>query len=130
MKHFFTLKPNQMIKKSLVCATLLGVVVLALASSGGGKKKSVSSNLGIIPIRTNGTLVDKSKPGYTGSVLFSTARQNNSIVYRSLVTYQKGNTTYIVPSQLRMNKAPKLSFSSPSLRSNLKVVDLKLKLCK
>ena len=118
-----------MLKKSLVCATMLGLVVIALASSGGGKKKS-GSTLGIIPLRANGTFTLKSKPSYSGSFLYSTASLKNSTMYRSVITYQKGNTTFIVPNQYRLNNQRKLSFTSNQLRSNLNVVDLKFKLCR
>lgn len=131
MIKIFTLKLNHMLKKSLICATMLGIVVIALASSGGGKKKASSSNLGIIPVRANGTFTLKSKPSYSGSHLFGTVNLKNSTVYRSVITYQKGNTTFIVPSHFRVSNQSKLSFnSSPSYRSNLKMVDLKLRLCK
>ena len=43
MNQTFTLKLNHMIKKTLASITLLGVVGLALASSGGGKGKSKST---------------------------------------------------------------------------------------
>ena len=130
MNKIFTLKLNHMLKKSLVSATMLGLVVIALASSGGGKKKS-SSTLGIIPIRSNGTFTLKSKPSYSGSFLYSTANLKNSTMYRSVITYQKGNTTFIVPSQYRLNNQRKLTFNSnQSFRSNLNVVDLKVRLCR
>ena len=120
-----------MLKKSLVCATMLGLVVIALASSGGGKKKSSGSTLGIIPIRANGTFTLKSKPTYSGSFLYTTASLKNSTTYRSVITYQKGNTTFIVPNQYRLNNNQrKLTFSSNQIRSNLNVVDLKFKLCR
>ncbi len=121
-----------MLKKTLISATLLGVVVIALASSGGGKKKAASNSaLGIIPIRANGTFSLKSKPSYSGSHLLSATYQKNSTVYRSVITYQKGNTTFIVPSRYRLNNAAKLSFkSAPAYKSNLKMVDLKLRLCR
>lgn len=133
MKKIFTLKLNHMLKKSLISATMLGVVVIALASSGGGKKKSsTSSSLGLIPIRANGTFTLKAKPNYSGSHVFSTMNLKNSTVYKSVITYQKGNTTFIVPSKYRLNNASsKLSFNSGnSYKSNLKMVDLKLRLCK
>jgi hypothetical protein len=131
MIKFFTLKLNHMLKKSLISATMLGVVVIALASSGGGKKKTASSNLGIIPVRANGTFSLKAKPTYSGSHLMSTVNLKNATIYRSVITYQKGNTTFVVPSHFRMHKNSKLSFnSSQSYRSNLKMVDLKLRLCR
>jgi hypothetical protein len=120
-----------MLKKTLICATMLGVVAITLASSGGGKKKSSSSTLGLIPIRSNGTFTLKTKPSYSGSHVFSTVNLKNSTVYRSVITYQKGNTTFIVPSKYKVNKPSKLSFSSGNaFRSNLKMFDLKLNLCK
>lgn len=132
MNRIFTLKINHMFKKSVVCATMLGLVVFALASSGGGKKKTSSSNLGIIPIRANGVLNDKTRPGYTGSHFFKAVHKQNATVYRSVVTYQKGNTTYIVPSRYRLSNQGKLSFRSAGLnsKSNLNLVDLKIRLCK
>jgi hypothetical protein len=129
MQKNFTLKLNHMLKKTLVSATMLGLVVIALASSGGGKKKSGSS-MGIIPIRPNGTFTVKSKPSYSGSYLYSSSNLKNSTVYRSVITYQKGNTTFIVPSQYRMNNQRRLSFNSGALKNNLNAVDLKVKFCR
>jgi len=130
MDKNFTLKLNHMLKKTLVSATMLVLVVIALASSGGGKKKS-SSTLGIIPIRANGTFNIKSKPSYSGSFLHSTANLKNSTVYRSVITYQKGNTTFIIPSQYRLNNQRKLTFnSSLGQKNNLNAVNLKIKLCR
>lgn len=131
MYRTFTLKLNHMLKKSIVSVTMLGLVVIALASSGGGKKKSTGTTLGLIPIRANGTFTLKTKPTYSGSYLYSTASMRNSTMYRSVVTYQKGNTTFIVPSQYRLNSQRKLSFNSnQTLKTNLNVVDLKVRLCK
>jgi hypothetical protein len=131
MKRIFTLKLNHMLKKSLTCITMLAVVAIALASSGGGKNKSASSNnLGIVPVTARGAFTLKAKPSYSGSHLLSTLNLKNSTVYRSIITYQKGNTIFIVPSRYRVSNA-KLSFNSgPALRSNLNMVDLRLKLCR
>lgn len=132
MSSLSTLKLNFMLKKLIICATMLGVVFIALASSGGGKKKSATTHpaLGLIPIRSNGTFVD-TKPDYSGSHVFGAVNHGKYTVYRSVVTYQQGNTTYVVPSQYTMkNKDTRLSFSNGlSLRSNLNMVDLKLRLC-
>ena len=131
MDRIFTLKLNHMLKKSLVSITMLGLVVIALASSGGGKKKAGSS-LGIIPIRANGTFAIKTKAAYSGSFLYSRANLKNSTVYRSVVTYQKGNTTFIIPSQYRVNNHQrKLTFNSAQGRNNnLNAVNLKIKICR
>lgn len=131
MYKIFTLKLNHMLKKSLISATMLGLVVIALASSGGGKKKSTGSTLGIIPIRANGTFTLKTKPSYSGSFVSASANGKYSTVYRSVVTYQKGNTTFIVPSQYRLSNQRKLTFNSgQSFKTNLNAVDLKMRLCR
>lgn len=121
-----------MFKKILVCATMLGIVFITLASSGGGKKKSSSANLGIIPISARGNFTVNSRPAYSGSHMMSSVNNRTSVVYRSMVTYQKGNTTYLIPSQYRMNTSSKLSFKNAGLsfRSNLNVIDLKIRLCR
>jgi hypothetical protein len=129
MRMTFTLKLNHMLKKSLISATMLGVVVIALASSGGGKKKSSNSSLGVISVRANGTFTLKSKPNYSGSHVLSTMNLKNSTVYRSVITYQKGNTTFIIPSKYRISNGSKLTVGScNTARSNLKMFDLKLNL--
>jgi hypothetical protein len=132
MDKISTLKLNHMLKKSLISATMLGVVVIALASTGGGKKKSTNPATGIIPISANGTFLLKSKPSYSGSHILSAINLRNTTVYRSVITYQKGNTTFIVPSQYRLNnRQSKLTFNSGlGFRSNLNMVDLKLRLCR
>ena len=130
MKKVFTLKLNHMLKKSLTCVTMLAVVAIAVASSGGGKKKSASSNIGIIPVTPRGTFTLKIKPAYSGSRLLSTINLKNATVYRSIITYQKGNTVFIMPSKLRMSNA-RLSFNANAgIRSNLNLLDLKLNLCR
>jgi hypothetical protein len=129
MDIFFTLKLNHMFKKFVVCATMLGVVAIALASTGGGKKKSISPSPAFTPLRSAGVFTLKSKPGYSGSLVVRTENHKN-ITYKSLVTYQAGNTIYIVPNQYKMNSQSKLCFKSNVSRSNLNLVDLKLRLCK
>lgn len=132
MSSISTLKLNYMLKKFIICATMLGVVFIALASTGGGKKKSATThpNLALIPIRSNGTFVD-ARPGYSGSHVLRTEQHGKYTMYRSVVTYQQGNITYVVPSQYTIkNKDTRLSFNHGlSLRSNFNMIDLKLRLC-
>ncbi len=116
-----TLKLNHMLKKSLVSLMLLGVVVLALASSGGGKsKKKPSLNTSISTnVYTNGFSL-KSGPKYTGSLL-NKERSTNYTLYNSIVTYQKGNTIYVLPYKYKV---------TTGFKSNLEMVDLKIRLHK
>src|SRR4051794_12392801 len=104
----FTLKLNHMLKKSIISATMICVVLFALASSGGGKKRSAIPNPSFIPLRSSGTFTLKSRSEYSGSQMFM--RVNPSNLYKSVTTYQKGNTIYVLPSQYRLGSPSKLSF--------------------
>lgn len=112
-----------MLKKSLIIGlAMVGTVVLALASSGGGgsKKKSLASaKLGFIPLKSSFGLTLKAGPNYTGSYVYSSQR-NNVLTYNTLITYQKGNTIFILPYKY------KLSTSRLNSKNNLNVLDLRI----
>ena len=110
-----------MLKKSLTSFLLLGVVALALASSGGGKNNKKSS------IQTNfscGTgpsgISLKSGPAFTGSLSVG-QKSSRFVLYNTVVTYQKGNTIYILPYKYKLTN----SYLS---KTNLDAVDLKIRL--
>ena len=123
MQANFTLNLNHMLKKSLVIGlALVGTVVLALASSGGGgnKKKSLASaKQGFTPLKSSYGLTLKAGPSYTGSYVNSSQR-NNILSYNTLVTYQKGNTIFILPYKYKLNT------SRTGSKNNLNVIDLKI----
>ena len=125
MKVNSTLKFNHMLKKTLISCAMIGAVALAaVASSGGGKKKSETPLKPIYtPIRTTNGFTLKAGPSYTGSQILSSERSRNFITYSTVVTYQKGNTVYIMPQQVKMNMRP-------SFKTNLNLLDLKIKLHK
>jgi hypothetical protein len=120
-----TFKFNHMFKKTLIsCAMIGAVVIAAVASSGGGKKKSETPLKPLYtPIRTTNGFTLKAGPAYAGSHLFSSERNRNFITYRTVVTYQKGNTIYILPQQVRVN-------TNPSFKNNLNFLNLKVGLHK
>jgi hypothetical protein len=86
-------------KKLLTIALLFGIAQVAMADRGVGKKK----NKTILNIYTPSTLRNsiafnlKSGLSYKGSLLSSTETIGNSIMANSLITYQKGNVTYVIP---------------------------------
>jgi hypothetical protein len=126
MKVNFTQKLNHMLKKTIISATMIGAVALALASSGGGngKKSEAPRNSTFTPIRTTNGFTLKAGPYYTGSKLFSVERSKGFVTYNSVVTYQKGNSVIILPHQTRV------STGANTFRSNLKLLDLKFRLRK
>jgi len=126
MQKIFTLNLRHMLKKSAVCATLLlSVVVIALASSGGGKRKAALPNPVFTPIRATGAFTLKCRTDYAGSLNFSRKNDQHFMLYRSVVTYQKGNAIYVLPSSYKVSYPSKLSF-----RNNLNALDLKINLTK
>jgi hypothetical protein len=92
-------KMNKTTKIVLILVILNGIMLTTFADRGVGKKKAkVSLNI------VNNTTFSKSlsfnlKTGlkYKGSLLSSIETNKNSILYNTLITYQKGNTIYIIP---------------------------------
>ncbi|WEK35417.1 MAG: hypothetical protein P0Y53_23235 [Candidatus Pseudobacter hemicellulosilyticus] len=117
-----------MLKKSIISCAMIGVVALALASSGGGDKKRANTPLKpeFTPIRTTNGFTLKAGPSYTGSQVLGSERSRNYLTFKSLITYEQGNKVIILPSSVKVNTTIK-----PSLgKSNLNVVDLKFRLRK
>ncbi len=86
-------------KIALLVAVLNGIVLTSLADRGVGKnKKKVSLNI-TTPETLSKTLSFNLKSGlkYKGSLLNRVETSKNGLSYSSLITYQKGNTIYIVP---------------------------------
>jgi hypothetical protein len=125
MKRNSTFKLNHMLKKTLISCVMIGAVALAVASSGGGKKKSEPLLPSYTPIRTTNGFTLKAGPSYAGSHILSTERSSNFVRYSTVVTYQKGSITYIMPQQVKVNTAAK-----PAFKSNLNLLDLKFRLHK
>jgi hypothetical protein len=117
-------KLNHMLKKSLLFGLMLGVVAFAIASSGGGRKRSALHSPVFSTLRPSAAITLKSRPATANSsLMFCNSGRGNIVTYKSVVTYQKGNTIYMVPSQYRMINSPRLS-----VRNNLNAVDLKIRL--
>ena len=109
----------------VVPADGLGVVALALASTGGGIKKKSNKlfNPEFTPIKTSTGFSMRSGVSYSGSLITSVKKNKSSMNLNSLVTYQKGNVIYIMPNQHRINL-------TKSQKSNLSLVDVKINLHK
>jgi hypothetical protein len=125
MNSNFTQKLNHMLKKTIISSLMIGAVALAVASSGGGDKKKEARKAEFTPIRTTNGFTLRAGPTYTGSLTFGRLRNNNMITYNTVVTYQKGNSIYILPRHTRLSAA-----ATPTFRSNLNLLDLKFRLHK
>lgn len=118
-------------RKVLISALMTAVVGLSFASKGGGgeKKKdnSVTLKTNFTPIRTTNGFTLKTGPAYTGSFQLGEEKTSNYISFHTLVTYQKGNSTYILPYTYRLNTA---SVYLNNSGSNLQLLDLRIKMHK
>ncbi len=88
------------VKMILVVCLLSGIAFSALADKGVGKKNKAKVSLNINTsnsLRNSISLNLKSGLKYTGSLLVNQQPYGNSILSNSLITYQKGNTVYIIP---------------------------------
>jgi len=84
----------------LVAVVLFGAALSALADRGIGKKSKSKVTLNISTptiLRNSVSLNLKSGLRYTGSSLVTQHTLNNSMISNTLVSYQKGNTVYIIP---------------------------------
>ena len=87
-------------KMLLVIVVLSGIAFSALADKGIGKKNKAKVTLNITTtntLRNSISLNLKSGLKYTGSLLVSQQVDGKSLLSNTLLTYQKGNTVYIIP---------------------------------
>jgi hypothetical protein len=109
-----------------IILVLVGFTVFTFASIGGGKNKSRNSFVKeeYKPIRTSQGFTLKSGAQYRGSMIVREVKTSSHVTYNSLVTFQKGNTTYILPNKYKLSIAPS------SNHSNLQMLNLKIRICK
>ncbi len=94
-----------MIKKAkmiLVILMLSGIGFSAMADKGIGKKSKAKVTLNINSgnnLRNSISLNLKTGLKYTGSLLVNQEVAGTSYLSNSLLTYQKGNTVYIIPQK-------------------------------
>jgi hypothetical protein len=118
-------------RKSLISTLLIAVVGLTFASKGGGgekkKENSVTLKTNFTPIRTTNGFTLKAGPTYTGNYSLGQEKSEGYISFHTLVTYQKGNSVYIMPYKYRMNAS---SVYLNNSGSSLQVLDLHIKMHK
>lgn len=92
-----------MMKKAkliLVVLMLSGIGFSAMADKGIGKKNKAKAKLNITTttsLRNSISLNLKTGLKYTGSLLVNQQTDGKTYLSNTLLTYQKGNTVYIIP---------------------------------
>jgi hypothetical protein len=111
-------------RKASISLLLVVVAALAFASMGGGGTKKKSAKTDFTPIRTTNGFTLKAGPSYNGSLIFGQEKNKNVVSFKSVVTYQKGNTTYILPYTY------KLQTPAYDAKSSLQLLNVKLNIHK
>ncbi len=102
---------NFLNKKAIVLTLISATAIAAFASLGDGKTKTKKvSLLNNKTTVTPGKFSLRSGYQYRGSQVINQQKSENIITLNSLVTYQKGNLTYILPLQTKVNMQ-KIKFS-------------------
>lgn len=96
-----------LIKRKLVTAFCITLSVAAFATLGDGKQKggggTQSKTLLSKPSTYNyKTFSLKSGYNYRGNMLFQTQKEEKFIMLNTVITYQKGNATYILPMKKKV----------------------------
>lgn len=87
-------------KLLLIVVLLTGTALVVLADRGIGRKSKNKVELNITNFSTLRNAISlnlKSGLKYTGSFMVNQELSGNNIFNNTLVTYQKGNTVYIIP---------------------------------
>ena len=102
--------------RKLATLFLIGLSVAAFATLGDGKSKGKrSSLLNSKPTITPGKFTLKSGYQYRGSQIINQQSQNNTFTRNTLVTYQKGNMTYILPVKTIIPQRIKVTVGIPQI---------------
>ncbi|MEO6406664.1 MAG: hypothetical protein ABIY51_03855 [Ferruginibacter sp.] len=80
-------------------AIFSGVMLTGFADRGIGKKSKAKVALNIASISPSRGISFNLKSGvqYKGSLLNNVSTSGSSVTYNTLITFQKGNTIYILP---------------------------------
>jgi hypothetical protein len=107
---------------------LLAVTALAFASTGGGKKKHRELENNFTPINTAANFSLKKTNLYSGSTVSFQPQADNKISLNAMLTYQRGNTTIILPYQYKVNIGP--ISNSFGTKSNLQFLGVRIQMPK
>jgi hypothetical protein len=121
-----TIEVRKLMRKTLICTLMIAVVGFAIASKGGGgdnKKAAIPLKTNFVPIRTTNGFTLKAGPSYSGSMIIGAEKTREYVSFSTLVTYQKGNSFYIMPHTYRINSSV---YMRNNTGSNLSLLDLRI----
>jgi hypothetical protein len=111
-----------------VSVLLFAVTGLGFASKGGGeKKKHHEFDSNFTPINASATFSLKKAPLYSGSMVSFHTQTDNRVSLSSMITYQHGNTTLILPYQYKVEIG---SVTANGGKSNLQFLGVRIQMSK
>jgi len=130
MMSYLKYKPSfsGALRLTAVSLLLFTVTALAFASKGGGeKKKHHEFENSFTPINAASSFTLKKAPLYSGSSVSFNTQTDNRISLNAIITYQRGNTTFILPYQYKVNTSPEINLGT---RSNLQFLGIRIQMPK
>lgn len=129
MNILTTIQMKRLIRPIFVSTLLVVAVVLAFASKGGGgnKKKTPSFKNDFVPIRTTTGFTMRSGLTFAGSHITGAEKNDKHFSFNTLVTYQKGNTIFVMPYKYKVSIP---SFNSQGAKTNFQMLNFKIKMHK
>ena len=108
-------------RKLVVIALIAVSSIASFATLGDGNKKTNKTTSSLLSSRTSkpGTFSLRSGYTYRGNQVLNTESQKRYISLNTTVTYQRGNTTYIVPLKKKVVLSNvKIELGNQQLRRN------------
>lgn len=107
------LKP--LVKRKLVTALFIGVSIAAFATLGdGGKKNTTTKGKNLLSSRSTTynykTFSLKSGYNYRGNSFLNTEPKSQFVMLNTVMTYQRGNATYMLPLKKKLLLNGKVTF--------------------
>jgi hypothetical protein len=115
--------------RAIAVSLLLAVTALTFASTGGGKKKRHELDNNFTPINTASTFSLKKSTLYSGSMVSFHSQADDRVSLNAMLTYQRGNTTIILPYQYKVVNIGPIS-NSFGTKSNLQFLGVRIQMPK
>ncbi|HVM89222.1 MAG TPA: hypothetical protein VMT76_13620 [Puia sp.] len=116
------IESRKLVLQAALSVLLVAVFAIAFASKGGDKRKNAVAKSEFAPINISNTFTLKNGVSYMGSYFVNQQKSKNDISVNTVITYQNGNTIYIMPYKYKVSIAP----VSSSSKTNLQLLDLKI----
>lgn len=100
---------RRLIKRKIATAVLVTASLAAFATLGDGGKKGEKSSLS--NRFSSSTFSLRTNYNYRGNNVLTTADPNRFITVNTVITYKRGNATYIMPLKKKVMLLDKINFN-------------------